>query len=97
MPSPLLFYRLELVQPLLQQHEMEAVKHLAINGWRTKTLDATWPVHEGPLGLESALQRLADEANAAIDEGFSFLAISDRDAGELLPEWDALPAGWSTD
>ena len=74
-------YRLELLQPLLQQHEMEALKHLAINGWRTCTLDATWAAQEGPDGLEAALQRLADEANAAIDEGYSFLALSDRSAG----------------
>ena len=53
-------------------------------GWRAKTLDATWAVSEGPEGMQAALTRLCHEAMQAIQEGYSFLILSDRATGEPL-------------
>jgi hypothetical protein len=73
--------RLELLQPILRPAELEAFKGMALRGWRTKVLDATWPAAEGPAGLEAALGRICQEASAAIEEGFQFLVLSDRAQG----------------
>ena len=44
-------------------------------------LDATFPVSEGPAGLESACRRLADEAVQHVASGGDLLVVSDRAAG----------------
>ncbi|EIE24001.1 glutamate synthase, NADH-dependent [Coccomyxa subellipsoidea C-169] len=73
--------RLELMQPILRPAEMEAFKNMDLRGWSTKVIDATWPLSEGTVGLESALQRICDEASAAIEAGFQFIVLSDRAQG----------------
>jgi glutamate synthase (ferredoxin) len=46
--------------------------------FRSHTLDATWPVADGPDGLETAVRRVCDEAAAAAREGATLLILSDR-------------------
>lgn len=58
--------------------QLEAMTH---RGWKTLVLDATWPAEEGTAGLEAALQRISEQASAAIDDGYQYLIISDRAAG----------------
>jgi glutamate synthase (ferredoxin) len=50
-------------------------------GWRIARLDATWPVAEGPAGLDRALERLGRRARAAVRGGARLLVVSDRRAG----------------
>ncbi len=47
-----------------------------------QVLDATWAVSEGPDGMESALDRICQEADQAIEEGYSYLIVSDRATGQ---------------
>jgi hypothetical protein len=49
--------------------------------WPVQVIDTTFPVGEGEGGLSSALDRVAKEAEAAVDGGFSFLVLSDRSFG----------------
>src|SRR6202008_1539042 len=44
-------------------------------------LDCTWPVAEGPGGLEKAVERLCQEAAAAAGLGGTVLVLSDRRVG----------------
>ncbi|KAK9817844.1 hypothetical protein WJX72_002960 [[Myrmecia] bisecta] len=74
-------HRLELIQPILQASELEAFKKMHHRNWRSKVIDATWPLEEGAAGLKPALDRICAEAADAIDEGYQFLIISDRAAG----------------
>ena len=55
---------------------------MEFRGWQTHIIDATWDVAEGPTGLQRALDRVSAEAEAAVDEGFQFIVLSDRAAGE---------------
>ena len=57
---------------------MDAIKKMDHRGWRTKTVDATFPVSEGPAGLEAALDRICAEADNAVAEGYSVVVLSDR-------------------
>lgn len=72
---------MELIQPILRPAELEAIKAMNFRGWSTKVLDATWPVSEGAAGMQAALARICDEATAAIDAGYEFIVISDRNQG----------------
>ncbi len=69
------------MQPILRPAEMEAFKNMNLRGWSTKVIDATWPVSEGVSGLETALQRICEEATAAIEAGYQFIVLSDRAQG----------------
>ncbi|GLI65807.1 hypothetical protein VaNZ11_009430 [Volvox africanus] len=79
-PGPQHCGRLELPQPILDIAEMEALKSMDHpGGWRTKVLDSTFSVEEGPMGLPAALGRLCEEAEAAVKSGsYALLCLSDR-------------------
>ncbi|KXZ50144.1 hypothetical protein GPECTOR_17g780 [Gonium pectorale] len=83
-PGPNNCARLELAQPILNVEEMEALKNLDHpGGWRTKVLDSTFPVEEGPqVGMRNALTRLCAEAEAAVQSGsYALVCLSDRGYG----------------
>ena len=73
--------RLELIQPILRPAELESLKHMEFGGWSTRVLDATWPISEGATGMQAALQRICTEATAAIEAGYEFIVLSDRNQG----------------
>ena len=63
-------HRLRIPHPILSNEQLAALKHMNHRGWRTKTIDITWPRSEGGAGLAQALDRVCAEAEAAIDEGY---------------------------
>ncbi|KAI5572183.1 hypothetical protein BDE02_11G145400 [Populus trichocarpa] len=70
--------RLSLKGPLLSIGEMEAIKKMNYNGWRSKVLDITYSIKRGRKGLEETLDRICTEAHEAIKEGYTVLVLSDR-------------------
>ncbi len=85
-------YRLEVAQPILTDHDLEkirAIEGLVGGRFRTLTLDSTWPLAEGPEGLETALDRLTREAREAVLAGHNILVLSDR---RVSPERVPIPA-----
>lgn len=52
--------------------------------WTTSEIDCTWAVEEGPSGLERALNRICDDADAAVEAGARFILLTDRAAGVVL-------------
>jgi glutamate synthase domain-containing protein 2/glutamate synthase domain-containing protein 1/glutamate synthase domain-containing protein 3 len=74
-------HQLIISQPLLTTGELEKLRQVDHHVFRADTLDATWPVSEGPAGIQRALDRLCREASAAIDAGDNILILSDRRAG----------------
>ncbi len=81
--------RVRLPHPILSNREFAALANADDAGFSCRTLDATWTRAEGAEGLGSALDRLCREAEQAVDDGCSFIALSDRAAG---PERVAVPA-----
>src|SRR5690606_31085282 len=61
----------------------------SINPFPIQHLDATFEASEGPGGLRAAVERLADEAVAAVEEGVGVLVI---DHGNISPENVAVPS-----
>ncbi|HUG91082.1 MAG TPA: glutamate synthase large subunit, partial [Planctomycetaceae bacterium] len=74
-------HRLLVPHPILTDEELDAIKHLDDRGWKTKTIDITWPRAEGAAGMRVALDRICDQARQAIREGYSLIVLSDRATG----------------
>jgi glutamate synthase (NADPH) large chain len=73
--------RMRIRHPILSNEGLEAFKQMNYRGWTSRTVDITYPCSEAPGGLENALERICAEAEAAIDEGFSVVVLSDRAMG----------------
>ncbi|XP_024516179.1 glutamate synthase 1 [NADH], chloroplastic isoform X1 [Selaginella moellendorffii] len=87
-------HRLSLKGPLISPLEMEALKKMNYQGWRSKIIDITFPREEGPTGLEKALDRICVEARKAISKGFKMLVLSDRGTSpERVPVSSLLAVG----
>ena len=71
-------HRLAVPHPILTNEELAAIKELDYRGWKTKTIDVTYPRAEGVAGLSPALDRIRGEAERAIADGYSLVVLSDR-------------------
>ena len=69
--------------PVLDNAKLEKLRGLgpAVR-FGSRTIRATFPVTDGPQGLETALDRICEEAEAAADGGASVLVLSDRSVDE---------------
>ena len=56
-------HQLVIPQPVLRSDELHKLRHVDHYVFDTETLDCTWPIAEGPGGLERALDRLCAEAS----------------------------------
>ena len=71
-------HRLLIEHPILSNEQLAAIKHMDHRGWKTKTIDITWPKTEGNDGLVSTLDRICNEAEQAIEDGYQLVILSDR-------------------
>ncbi|HTN04277.1 MAG TPA: glutamate synthase central domain-containing protein, partial [Planctomycetaceae bacterium] len=71
-------HRLAVPHPILTNEELASLAHLDYRGWKSKTIDITWPKFEGVEGMRVALERIRGEARQAIAEGYSLVILSDR-------------------
>ena len=76
--TPAHAHRLRIPHPILSNEELAAIKHLDHRGWKTATIDITFPAGSGEGGLSAALDRISAEASQAIDDGYSLVVLSDR-------------------
>ena len=74
-------HRLFLPEPVIDNELLAQFKELDHRGWKSKTVDITYPASEGRAGLEAALTRIENESEAAIAEGYSLVILSDRALG----------------
>ncbi len=70
--------QLAMEQPILRNHELETLRQVDHPSFRAHTIDITWPVEEGPEGLQKRLANACDEAYDAIFAGYNILILSDR-------------------
>ncbi|MBS7704580.1 glutamate synthase domain-containing protein 2 [Chelatococcus asaccharovorans] len=83
--------RLEVRQPILTNEDLEKIRCIGHyeDRFDTKTLDITFPALQGAAGLEGALGRLCERAEAAVHGGYNIIILSDRMVG---PDKIAIPA-----
>ncbi len=76
--TPAHAHKLVLGQPILLNHELETLRHVAHEEFSARTLDTTWLAAAGAGGMEQALARLCANAQEAIADGVNILILSDR-------------------
>jgi glutamate synthase (NADPH/NADH) large chain/glutamate synthase (ferredoxin) len=82
-------HKLLLDQPILLNRELETLRHISHDVFSSRTLDITWPIVDGPEGMERALARVCVQAHEAISEGVNILILSDR---QLSPRRAPIPS-----
>jgi glutamate synthase (NADPH/NADH) large chain len=73
--------RLRMRHPILTNGELEAIKTMDHRGWKSQTIDTCFDRNAGRGSLAAALDRICNEAEAAIDLGYSIIVLSDRSMG----------------
>ena len=71
-------HMIQFKRPIFSNLDIHKLRHWDNPDFKVGTLDMTFPVSEGPAGLKPALDRLCQEAERLVDEGYSFLILSDR-------------------
>jgi len=71
-------HRLRVAHPILTNEELSSIKNMNYREWRTQVIDITFDRSSGKTGLLEALDRICEEATAAIEDGYSLLILSDR-------------------
>lgn len=75
--------RLEVRQPILTNDDLEKIRCIGHyeDRFDTKTIDITYPAREGAAGMEGAIARLCERAEAAVHGGYNIIILSDRLVG----------------
>jgi glutamate synthase domain-containing protein 2/glutamate synthase domain-containing protein 1/glutamate synthase domain-containing protein 3 len=73
--------QLVIENPILLDRELESLRQVDSETFKAHTVDFTWPAEEGPAGMESAVERICAEADAALAGGANILILSDRGVG----------------
>lgn len=83
--------RLEVRQPILTNDDLEKIRCIGHfeDRFDTKTIDTTYPAEQGADGMNGAVERLCDRAEAAVHGGYNIVILSDRMVG---PDRIAMPA-----
>ncbi len=87
--SPDQAHQLVMDQPILRNHQLEKLRQVSHEIFDAATLDITWPIEQGPDGMEHRLQDLCEEAGRYVNNGANILILSDRNLG---PERVAMPS-----
>jgi glutamate synthase (NADPH/NADH) large chain len=74
--------------PILSNDELSRIKHIdrGNNIGKSVTISCLYRVDDGPEALERRLSQMAEEVDAALEAGATFIVLSDRDSNrELAP------------
>jgi glutamate synthase domain-containing protein 2/glutamate synthase domain-containing protein 1/glutamate synthase domain-containing protein 3 len=82
-------HQLVMDQPILRNHELEKLRQVSHEVFDAATLDITWPIEQGPDGMEVRVYDLCAEAANYVEHGANILILSDRNLG---PERVAMPS-----
>ena len=74
--------RLRVVNPILSNKELSSIKEISVGNWKTKTIDLTYQKKDGLKGMLSRLDEVCQEAESAIEQGYSFIVLSDKGVSE---------------
>jgi glutamate synthase (NADPH/NADH) large chain len=84
--------QLKLPHPVLSNDDLDKLRNLDRNGYRSVVLSMTFYISLGENELEAAMQQLCLTAERKIDQGYSLIILSDRDVSESKAPIPALLA-----
>ena len=73
--------RLEVRQPILRNSDLQKIRDISDigdNHFVSKVLDTTFNIERGPEGMEGAINRLCERAEASVLSGDNIIILSDR-------------------
>ncbi|MFP6782416.1 MAG: glutamate synthase large subunit, partial [Gammaproteobacteria bacterium] len=70
--------QIKIDSPLLDNRDLARIRHIDVHDFQSKTIAALYRADSGAAGLEAAMQTMFDEVDDAIDNGASFIILSDR-------------------
>ena len=85
--------QLSLKSAILDNEDLEKIRGIDCHGFKTKTIDTTYPVAGGAEGLARALDEVCAAADDAVDAGHAFIVLSDR---AISDQRAAIPAALVT-
>ncbi|MBI4379937.1 MAG: glutamate synthase large subunit [candidate division NC10 bacterium] len=91
-PEPESCRQIKLKTPILDNEELAKIRYVDLPGFKSITLPMLFPVAEGGVGLQRALEELCRKASQAISEGYAFIILSDRGVCKNLAPIPALLA-----
>ncbi|MFA5200117.1 MAG: glutamate synthase large subunit [Candidatus Omnitrophota bacterium] len=75
-------HKLEIKNPILTNEELQKVRDISINSFKTKTIYTFFDAKNGQEGFLRAIERICSEAEYAIEMGYSFIILCDRGVDE---------------
>tara|TARA_R110002096_G_scaffold3475_6_gene17115 strand:- start:687 stop:5363 length:4677 start_codon:yes stop_codon:yes gene_type:complete len=70
--------QIKIESPVLDNRDLARIRHIDVHEFRAVTVDSVYPVRDGVSGLEAAVEAMCTATDAAIDDGASFIIVSDR-------------------
>ncbi|MFC1620883.1 glutamate synthase large subunit [Candidatus Omnitrophota bacterium] len=80
--SPEHSHKLRVKNPILTNAELEKIRDISINSFKTKTIYTFFDAQSGKEGFVRSLDRICFEAEYAIKKGYAFIILSDRGASK---------------
>ncbi|MFC1674402.1 glutamate synthase large subunit [Candidatus Omnitrophota bacterium] len=80
--SPQHSHKLRVRNPILTDAQLEKIRDISINNFKTKVIYTFFDAASAGEGFIRALERVCFEAEYAIEQGYSFLILSDRGANK---------------
>jgi glutamate synthase (NADPH/NADH) large chain len=80
-PSPELCKMVKLQSPVINNSDLDILRHLGYKGFRTLTIPMLFDVKKGENNAESlttALSNLCRQAEQAVNEGYNYIILSDK-------------------
>ncbi|MDR2626945.1 MAG: glutamate synthase large subunit [Dysgonamonadaceae bacterium] len=80
-PSPELCKMVKLSSPVINNSDLDILRHLGYKGFRTLTIPMLFDVKKGEnnaKSLTSALNNLCRQAEQAVNEGYNYIILSDK-------------------
>jgi len=71
-------HKLRVRNPILTNAELEKIRDISINSFKAKTIYTFFDASSGRDGFLRSLERVCFEAEYAIEQGYSFIILSDR-------------------
>ncbi|MFH1715380.1 MAG: glutamate synthase large subunit [Elusimicrobiota bacterium] len=83
--------RLKVKDPVLLEGEFNKLEKIRKNGFKSKKLSLLFPANDKD-GFKTAIDRICDESETAISDGYTFIILSDRGVTGDMIALPALPA-----
>ncbi len=91
-PLPESCRQIKIQSPILSNDELARIRDVNLPGLKTKTVTILYPVAQGEHGLDQALKQVFSQVDAAIEDGYTNIILSDRDIDQELASIPALLA-----